>query len=129
MDFHHDPLPEFFAANSHGSNCLYQHGCLQVDSLIHFFRPTCLWVRLLFSGLEVAWFGFQCTFGESSHYPSWSHEHQGKLASSRHGILCQKGNAMWTALQYIYIKGRHAVNGVVQLYGDIALGFMCGCSR
>ena len=33
------------------------------------------------------------------------------------------------AIYLYYIKGRHAVNGVVQLYGDIALGFMCGCSR
>ena len=68
----------------------------------------------VFSGLEVAWFGFRCTFGDSSHYPSWSHEQQGKLASSRQGY---QGKA------WLY-------NGVVQLYGDIALGYICvGCSH
>lgn len=126
VDFHHDPLPEFFAENSHGSNCLYRHGCLQVDSLIHFFSTHLLMGRVvvLRTGSGLVWFPMHIwrIFTLSIMEPR---------ASREVGIVqaWEKGNAMWTALQYIYINGRHAVKGVVQLYADIALGFMCGCSR
>lgn len=91
VDFHHDPWPEF-SENSHGSNCLYQHRCLQVDSLIqNFFDPPAYG-----SGCSQDW--------------KWlglvSNAHLENLHTIHHGATSIKGswhrpgrdrNAMWTA--------------------------------